>query len=307
MKDEKYNSPALCSLIDSSSLGEYLAAILGASKNKLKEFYSREALNISIHIRDEIFIPTSLLNLGVIAPVFTGDTEVEVIEEDEHILAISKPAGTHGHPQSYDERETVLNFLRQSRSDIDWDGFNDPEKGLLYRLDRETSGLLLFCKEPSAHSKLRDDFKNQVRQKYYYALVEGELLHRGEFTCDLEAFGPKGAQMRLAQKEGQSATLWIENTQYFPGSNVSLVKVRLATGLRHQIRVQLKILGHPIVGDSLYGGRESARLFLHCFSYTLAQAQKSYQDNRFFLLGDYLGIDSRLQVFGDELLVSKSR
>lgn len=305
MKGEKYSSAALCSLIDSESLGEYLALLLGASKNKLKEYFSKQELARRVSSQCEIEIPLRLVNLNRISPKWSSQSRVRLLEEDSEIIAVSKPAGIHGHPQHYDETETVLNYLRFKRSDIDWESFTEPEKGLLYRLDRETSGLLLFSKSSLSHQNLRANFKSLVKEKFYYALVEGELKHRGEVQSLLEPFGPKGAQMRQAMpgKVAEEASLFIVDAKYFDKSDVSLVKIKLETGLRHQIRVQMKILGHPIIGDQLYGGKVAARLYLHCFKYTLAQSEKSYADSELALFRDYLGVDGRLEVFGDQLLI----
>lgn len=308
MKGEKYSRTELCALTGHTSLKEYLEVLLGLSQNKLKEALTKAQLARVVGPRDVVSLPLALVNRALINPHYLSSRQVTVISEDKDVIALSKPAGIHGHPMNYEECDTVLNFLRTERRDIPWDDFHSPEKGLLYRLDRETSGLLLFIKSASLHHQLRQNFQALVKEKIYFALVEGNLEHRGEFSCALESFGPKGAQMRLSRSGGEEATLAVEAVEYFAKRDVSLVKVRLYSGSRHQIRVQLKILGHPIVGDELYQGREAERLFLHCYRYTLELSElKVFCDQHFELLGDYLGIDGGLQVFGDKLLIGQSR
>lgn len=306
MKGEKYSSTELCALSGHQSCKEYLEALLGISQNKLKGTFSKSELAREIEARELLSLPLGLVNQGLVNPHYTAAKQVNLLSEDEKIIALSKPAGIHGHPMSYEESDTVLNYLRSQRHDIAWNDFEDAEKGLLYRLDRETSGLLLFIKSPELHRNFRHSFQELVKEKVYYALVEGELKYQGAFSCALESFGPKGAQMRQSFKGGEEAMLRIEGVEYFTKRDVSLVKVALHSGQRHQIRVQLKILGHPIVGDELYQGRESERLFLHCYRYSLMLPElRVYSDEHFELLGDYLGIDGRLQVFGDELLIGE--
>lgn len=301
MKGAKFSKIGLCSLAAYASLGDFLRETFKCSNQKLKYFYSKTELSRGVERGYEYSLPLDLVNSGKVAPVFESSRRPKIITENESFLILSKPYGLHGHPQSYSETDTVLNFLREARSDISWDDFKESEKGLLYRLDQGTSGLLIFVKDPKTHVILRDNFSKSVSEKFYYALVSGHLKFKGLVETPLVASGARGAKVKVDAK-GASATLEVVDSHYFESKDVTLVKIKLETGLRHQIRVQMQSLGHPLVGDELYQGVAAPRLFLHCYSYVVGS--EMFIDPRFDLLGEYLGLDSGLEMFGDKLLIS---
>lgn len=301
MKDAKFNKIQLCVIHPGESLGNFLKELLGCSNQLLKDYYSKKQLTHKLRHKDELELAIDLVNKSIVAPVYENSLQPRILAEDERFLVLEKPFGIHGHPLLYSERSTVLNYLRQVRSDINWESFIQAEKGLLYRLDADTSGLLIFCREAHIHQMIRGEFHENVHAKTYYALVGGEVTHRGVLSHHLESFGERSSKVRVSD-EGQPAELEILDAHYVAAVDASLVKISLHTGLRHQIRVQMQAIGHSIIGDELYGGRSAKRLYLHCYSYQV-QGQV-FTSNHFALLADYLGLDSGLEVFGDKLLIT---
>lgn len=301
MKDAKFNNIQLCVLDPGESLGSFLKELLNCSNQQLKEYYSKKQLTHKLRVKDELELAIDLVNKSIVAPIYEHSVKPRVLSEDEDFLVLEKPFGVHGHPLLYSERATVLNYLRQERSDIDWHNFAQAEKGLLYRLDADTSGLLIFCKETQTHQMIRSEFHENVHAKTYYALVAGDVTHRGVLTHHLESFGERSARVRVSDL-GQLAELEVLGAHYVAAVDASVVKISLHTGLRHQIRVQMQAIGHSIIGDELYGGRAGKRLYLHCFSYQVQG--RVFTANHFALLADYLGLDGGLEVFGDQLLIT---
>ncbi len=209
--------------------------------------------------REELFLPLNLLNSDLINPSYDG-LNIEIIAEDEFILALEKPPGIHCHALHYHETNTVTNFLRSEKRfntlALDTDR---PERGLLYRLDKETSGVLLAKKKPLPAFTLLE--------KEYRALVEGGL--EGEFILEnyLEYYGPKKSLGRIS-KENTTFPAKLKIKVLERREDTTLLEIKLFEGHRHQIRIQLAGMGHPVVGDPIYGTARE-RLFLAANRYCL--------------------------------------
>jgi 23S rRNA pseudouridine1911/1915/1917 synthase len=180
---------------------------------------------------------------------------LDVLYEDEDVIGINKPAGMTVHAGAGNSQGTLVNALlgrgqRLSQSD-------DPLRpGIVHRLDKETSGVLLVAKNDFAHAKLSDSFRDRTIQKTYIALVEGLLAedrgrielsiarhpnHRTRMTADRASLLPNSRPAR---------TDWGVLARIGPAT---LLEIHLHTGRTHQIRVHFSALRHPVVGDTLYG------------------------------------------------------
>ncbi|UFU00583.1 RluA family pseudouridine synthase [Radiobacillus kanasensis] len=192
---------------------------------------------------------------------------IEIVYEDEDVLVINKPAGIATIPSVNHTSGTIANRLL---------GYYD-EQNLQYtvhivtRLDRDTSGLLLVAKHRLSHSILSRDQKLGAVNRSYYAIVEGQLQER-QSTIDLP-IGRKEDSIiqRAVLPDGQQAITHYEVEQEM--ADETLVSVRLQTGRTHQIRVHFSHLGHPLLGDDLYGGdlTKMKRQALHCKSLAFNQ------------------------------------
>lgn len=203
---------------------------------------------------------------------------LQVVYEDAAILAVNKPAGISTHGFSGRETDSVANRLLHRWPDLAAVGQSRWEPGILHRLDRETSGLLLVAKEQHAFTHLRRQFHRRRVQKVYYALVWGEMPEQGAVDLPLaHDRGRKGRMRALIGPNRGVTRQWQALTVYrrkAEAAGVTLVEVDMKTGVTHQIRAHLAALGSPIVGDLLYGSAHAPdfglqRHFLHAWSLTI--------------------------------------
>ncbi len=262
---------ALSPLGDWESPVEFMSLGLGIPKARAKKFHLPKSFS-----RDRSFpVSLDLLNYGMVNPQYEGPV-IKVLYRDADFLAVDKPSGVHGHPLRYSEKDNVLSWIR-SQSDPALRApvkvsVSEHEKGLLYRLDQGTSGVLILANHQKAMDTIRQSFSSAAKEKTYVALVEGSLKARGEIRHSLVASGEGGKhQKALPFQEGQGvpALLAIKAIDYDSAKDVSRVVISLVTGARHQIRAQLGALGHPLLGDSEYNGPKADRLYLHAEHYAL--------------------------------------
>jgi 23S rRNA pseudouridine1911/1915/1917 synthase len=258
-------------------LAEYFQTRLGFSKNHCKNFFSKtHPFNHALNKSKTFSIPLNFINQGQVNPVYDG-AEIKVIFENEHFLAIDKPFNVHSHPLSYNESDNCLSWLRENNHFSVLNVGHDYNRGLLHRLDYVTSGVLIFTKSNTILTEARKNFSAVFKQKNYHALIRGKYNNLGKFQHFLKDTGVKGRIVH-AQSDFDSAlklaTLEITASQYHQNSDSSRLTIKLHQGHRHQIRTQLKALGHPIIGDELYGGESASRIFLHSQSYQLIWDQK---------------------------------
>ena len=158
------------------------------------------------------------------------------------------------------------------------------EAGIVHRLDTSTSGLLLAARTPYVYGALREQFASHAIDKRYLALVEGRLRVKGQRVSVLVPEGRHRQRMKeTTSGPGQEARTFYTPVEQLPRH--TLVRLTITTGVRHQIRVHLAALGHPIVGDALYGSTQrAARLCLHAETLTFThpltgQARTLYQSD----------------------------
>lgn len=234
---------------------------------------------------DVLTLPLDLINNGLISPIYAGP-KLEILFEDELVLALNKPNNLHCHPLGYQEHDNCLSFLRSSNPSKYYEALlvnsTSYDRGLLYRLDFATSGVLFYIKNQKLFNSLRTNFFALVKNKIYLAIVEGDFLQEGAHQHYLTPTGPKGAKMKVSSAPSTSsssffANLEVKKLKFGQEQNLSLLKIKLHTGIRHQIRAQLMHLGHPILGDTLYGGATSNIMYLHAYSYKIVSGDLEYQ------------------------------
>ncbi len=187
---------------------------------------------------------------------------LSIVHEDEALIVIDKPAGMTVHPVPGNEDKTMANAVIAYAPSIEGIG-GERRPGIVHRLDKDTSGLIVVAKNERAHAHLAEQFKSREVGKVYLALVTG---HPSPPEADIEA--PIGRHPRDRQRMAIVSTGRPSITRYRVVSmykRASLVEARPRTGRTHQIRVHLASVGHPVVGDSTYGRAVEglSRQFLH--------------------------------------------
>ena len=187
---------------------------------------------------------------------------LSILFEDEHLIVIDKPAGMTVHPAPGNEERTLANAVLAHAPDIEGIG-GERRPGIVHRLDKDTSGLIVVAKNQHAHAQLSEQFKSKQVEKVYLALVVG---HPSPPEADIDA--PIGRHPRDRQRMAVVSTGRPALTRYRVVTSYSrstLVDARPRTGRTHQIRVHLASVGHPVVGDAVYGRSVQglSRQFLH--------------------------------------------
>ncbi len=210
------------------------------------------------------------MNDGEINPEYEGPP-INFLYEDENFLVMDKPSNIFVHPLVYDEKNNCLSYLRNLKPALLKINKANYDRGLLFRLDFETSGVLVYVKNESAYLHLRENFKMIAKKKKYLCIVEGECRLSGEFVHYFSSKDIKGKKVTVSQSEliEDKGELSLKPLTYDSQSNTTLMEVELKTGLRHQIRAQLSFLGFPLRGDEFYGGKKANRLYLHAMTYEL--------------------------------------
>jgi 23S rRNA pseudouridine1911/1915/1917 synthase len=191
------------------------------------------------------------------------DLGVNVVFEDKEVIVVNKPSGMLVHPTHRDKNGTLLNalsFYLNARNETS----NAPTRflrpGLVHRLDKHTSGLMVVAKTSSAHRVLSDHFKRKLVRKRYYALVEGVITEPKGVIC--ERIGRFAEQKRWGVKpDGKYSESRFWTTERF--ADTTLLELEPVTGRTNQLRIHCATSGHPIVGDTMRGGRPFERLCLH--------------------------------------------
>lgn len=189
------------------------------------------------------------------------DIDLPVIYEDENCIVINKPAGVLTHALGKHGTEaSVASFLRDKVSGLDGD-----RAGIVHRLDRATSGVIIGAKNQATLSALQKQFSQRKTKKTYVAVAEGHL-DPDEAVIDMPIErNPKAPATFRVGINGKEARTHYKVLQ--AGERYSLIELKPETGRTHQLRVHLAKVGHPIVGDPLYGhGKYGDRLFLHALS-----------------------------------------
>ena len=247
--------------------------VKGILTEKLK--FSKR-LSKKLEINEKIFINGKAVKLN--KAIFAGDElsiefdeeedeydavdiRIEIIYEDDNLLVVNKQPYIVVHPTRSHQNNTIANgvayYYKQNNI--------NRKVRFVNRLDMNTSGIVIIAKNPYAHNQLANQMKSNSVEKFYYAIVEGTLIKQeGIINEPILRLNPEDI-IRIVHPSGKECiTEYKAEKEY---NNMTLVKLKLITGRTHQIRVHMKYIGHPIVGDTLYG-KESLlidRQALHCY------------------------------------------
>ncbi len=195
--------------------------------------------------------------------------DLPILYEDDDCVVINKPVGVLSHSKgAFNPEATVASWLRSRIASGAWeattDGAGNARAGIVHRLDRATSGVMICAKTPQALSKLQKQFALRKAKKQYVAVVFGHLEQEHAVIDMPIERNPKKPQTFRVGANGREAL-----TEYKVAGvseHLSLLDLMPKTGRTHQLRVHLSKIGHPILGDALYGGKPADRMLLHAYS-----------------------------------------
>ena len=192
------------------------------------------------------------------------DIPIEILYEDDRIAVINKPAGMVVHPAPGNPDGTLVNALLARLSTLSGIG-GELRPGIVHRLDKDTSGLILIAKDDAAHLALSAQLANHEMEKHYRAVVEGNMpAASGTVNAPIGRSARDRKKMAIRPDGRSAVTEW---TVMKPQMRGTLLDVHILTGRTHQIRVHMASIGHPVMGDPIYGHPANApRLMLHAYS-----------------------------------------
>lgn len=190
------------------------------------------------------------------------DIPLRIIYEDDDLLVIDKPAGLTVHPAPGHPDHTLVNAILHRYPHLAGTG-DSLRPGIVHRLDKDTSGLMLIVRNEGARADLISQFKNRTVHKVYQALVKGRLTPESGVIEAPLGRDPRNRQRMAVLKEGREARSEYRVMKYI--GNCTLLEVIPQTGRTHQIRVHLTAIGYPVMGDAVYGVKSPhlSRQFLH--------------------------------------------
>lgn len=254
----------------------YLSSRLSISRSKAKEILDRGLVKVGERsVKPSFKVKRGLLIEGLIPE--EEDTSVEpegiplnILYEDDYLLFVDKPSGMVVHPSFGHKKGTLVNaILAYLRRSVTKGG--DLRPGIVHRLDKDTTGVILYAKDELSQRKLQEMFKERKVKKVYRTIVLGEVKGNEGSIRTLIGRSPRNRKkMAVLSTSGREAVTYYKVLSRLDG--FTYLEVYPITGRTHQIRVHLSHIGHPIVGDPLYGRKAKAlaeRPLLHAFSLEL--------------------------------------
>lgn len=223
----------------------YLQNLIEEGNVKVNEKLKKSNYKLKYGEKVDILIPEPVgLN------VEPEDIPLDIAYEDNDVIVVNKPQGMVVHPAAGVYNGTLVNALLSHCKDLS--GINGVARpGIVHRIDKDTSGILVVAKNDNAHNKLAEQFKDHSMTRSYIALVEG-ILKKDEGTIDAPLGRHTVERIKIAVvKNGRRAVTHYRVLERF--NNNTLVECVLETGRTHQIRVHMAYIGHPLVGDPVYG------------------------------------------------------
>ena len=237
-------------------IDRYLATVGKYSRTAIQRLIQEEKIQVNKKSQKPSYKVQEgdILTVEEEKPVETSlkaqDIPVEVIYEDKDIIVVNKPKGMVVHPANGNPDGTLVNAILSICKDSLSGIGGEIRPGIVHRLDKDTSGLLIIAKNDESHIKMSEQIKNREVKKIYIALVRGNVKEK-EATIDMPiGRSTKDRKKMAVTKKGKNAVTHFKVLERFNG--YTLLEVRIETGRTHQIRVHLSEIGYPIVGDMVY-------------------------------------------------------
>ncbi|ACK43084.1 MULTISPECIES: RluA family pseudouridine synthase [Dictyoglomus] len=241
---------------ESERIDKYLSKKVPLSRSQIQDLIEKELIKVNekpiknsykvkLGDRIEVIIPPP-----VETEVKPQDIPIEIVYEDEDMVIINKPKGMVVHPAHGHYNDTLVNALLYRVKDLSGIG-GELRPGIIHRLDKDTTGLLIIAKNDLSHQKLSEQLKNRTLRRTYWALCEGEIPWEEKRIEAPIGRHPINRKKMAIVPYGKIAITNFKVLERFKG--YTLISADLETGRTHQIRVHISHLGFPIVGDEVYG------------------------------------------------------
>lgn len=233
--------------------------IENATRTKIQEAIKAGLVTVNNKPTKANYIVKPLDEITVIQPISPRPETVEpenipldIVYEDDYLIVVNKPAGMVAHPAYANYTGTLVNALLHHTKKLS--NVNDSFRvGIVHRIDKDTSGLLLVAKDDYTHSKLAEQFAKHTIEREYQAVCWGKFTEkRGQIVSKITRSKTDRKKFTVSNSEGKDAITFYEVIEEFEFA--SLLKLQLKTGRTHQIRVHLSSIGKPVFGDRTYGG-----------------------------------------------------
>lgn len=251
--------------IDETLVGNRLDKVLASqfdfSRKRVRDLFDEKLVSMNgkamkasytCQLDDEIEIQIPELESTEVLP---EDIPLDVVYEDSDVIVINKPKGMVVHPAAGHYSGTLVNALLFHCKDLS--GINGVERpGIVHRIDKDTSGLLVVCKNDMAHASISEQLQNKTCHRQYVAIVHKPFEHEyGTINAPIGRSDKDRKKMEVTAKNSKEAvTHFVVLKNY---KNFSYIQCQLETGRTHQIRVHMAYIGHPIAGDPTYGPRKT--------------------------------------------------
>lgn len=238
-------------------IDKYLAnKIPTLTRTQIQGLISEQLITVNNNVVKANYILKNEDQIQVIIPkpkpsqIEPQNIPLDIYYEDKDIIVVNKPSGMVVHPAAGNFDNTLVNALLYHCKDLS--GINGQIRaGIVHRIDKDTSGLLVACKNDFAHKNLSKQFSNKLVKRVYYAICSGVIPHNlGKIEAPI-ARNPVNRQQMAVIEGGKNAVTNFKVIERF--ANHTLVELTLETGRTHQIRVHMNYIGYPVTGDPLYG------------------------------------------------------
>jgi len=250
---------------DNIRIDQYLSLELELSRSKIQKLIKQDKILVngkpvnssySVKIGDRVIVDD---NLDFTISVEAEDIPLDIVYEDDYLLVINKKSGMVVHPAPGNYTGTLVNALLHKFSLSNKDAIRP---GIVHRIDKDTSGLLVVAKDDKTHELLSDMIKNKKVERIYTALVDGIIPHEtGTIDAPIGRDTLDRQKMKVTDINSKDAITHFRVLKRFNNNNQTLIECKLETGRTHQIRVHMAYIGYPIYNDPVYGKRKQTSQF----------------------------------------------
>lgn len=252
-------------LKDNIRIDQYLSLELNLSRSKIQKLIKQDKILVNektinnsylVRIGDHILVDDEL---DFTINIEAENIPLDIVYEDDYLLVVNKKSGMVVHPAPGNYTNTLVNALLYKFSLSSKDTIRP---GIVHRIDKDTSGLLLVAKDDKIHDLLSNMIKNKEVERTYWALVDGIIPHEtGTIDAPIGRDTDNRQKMKVTDINSKNAITHFKVLKRFSNANQTLIECKLETGRTHQIRVHMAYIGYPIYNDPVYGKRKNTTSF----------------------------------------------